>query len=757
MFAKLYRTNQPVRIITALVFALLAFFYSLHSAAQPARANPAAATANEWDLTTPTGWNTVSNLTAQQLTDFLTSNNERIVDLEVKPGAEVLFSAATVKNLGEYAKTSWWYPDLNLGQVMLLLTSNQARLIDVEVYVTDDPVGEGEAIHYAVVMVSNTGAEQKNWTWMPEVDADGISQYLSSNNYRIIDLEAFDSNNSRVYAAILISNTGEDFSNWGYLLNVTWPEIEPHLATGRLLDIVHEGEDRFSAVIENCPCSGWWAYFGTSLGDITARAAQEGARIFDLEIYTDESVFPPLTMYAGIMLDNLDSETRRIANILASVPEVREYGLYLKEVGGPELAILQADFVHEPLSSIKVLPHFYAMKQVQETGGRVNLGTPIQEYVETGQPGENCYLPYNPPSFLPLGDMLSDMMVPSSNPAWAATVNHFGKEEIQDYVTNVLQMAQTEIRRVGCSDLYNRWTLRDAGKLYESVANGSQLHGGARIDFYNIMAQKWVDVDMLIDEEAPLGMSHNDRNLYKSLVQVPHKDGGWAMPAGGEIQEESARTRIGVLRLPVCAGPFRVTRSYTYGVFISAARNVEADVDAASLEAATELMRAVVQDSLSQWDDCAPIDLGSIDGLGGLLQSDDGLLSVSAPQGAVAEPVNLFYTDQIGPYPPLPLTLAGLFRFSLNAVNANGGAVTTFNAPLTLEVSYQDADVVQAGGNEEGLSLAFYDERLERWVLLASTVDPINNRVTAPVGHFTNFALAASVETFSTYVPLLSR
>lgn len=271
------------------------------------------------------------------------------------------------------------------------------------------------------------------------------------------------------------------------------------------------------------------------------------------------------------------------------------------------------------------------------------------------------------------------------------------------------------------------------------------------------MAQKWVDVDMLIDEEVPLGMSHNDRNLYKSLVQVPHKDGGWAMPAGGEIQEESARTRIGVLRLPVCAGPFRVTRSYTYGVFISASRSVEADVDAASLEAATELMRAVVQDSLSQWDDCAPIDLGSIDGLGGLLQSDDGLLSVSAPQGAVAEPVNLFYTDQTGPNPPLPLTLAGLFRFSLNAVNANGGAVTTFNAPLTLEVSYQDADVVQAGGSEEGLSLAFYDERLEHWVLLASTVDPINNRVTAPVGHFTNFALAASIETFSTYVPLLSR
>lgn len=757
--------TSPVRSIARLwivfirVSGFLLFTCFSGSGALLALAHPSLITANEWDLTTPTGWNTVENLTAQQLTDFLTTNNQRIIDLEVNQESVGLFSAVTVMNQGEYAKASWWYPDLHLGEVMLLLSTNQARLIDVEVYVTPDPSGEGEMIHYAVVMVPNTGADQKVWSWLPMTGADGISQYLSTNNdYRIIDLEQFESNGIRNYAAILISNTGDDLRNWGYLINVTWPEIEPHLATGRLLDIVYEGDDLFSVVIGNCPCSGWWVYFGTSLADVAARAAQEGARLIDIEIYTDYNQPSPITLYAGIMLENLDAETRRIANILASVPEVREYGLYLKEVGGPVLANLQADFVHEPLSSIKVLPHFYAMRQVQETAGRINLGTPIRDYVETGLADENCYLPSNNPLvYRPMEEILTDMLIPSSNPAWAAMVNHFGKQTIQDYMTNELQMGHTEIRRVGCSSIYNRWTLRDAGKLYESVADGSHLRGGARVDFYKLMAQKWVDVDMLIDEEVPLGMSHNDRNLFKSLVQVPHKDGGWNVDAEGELQAESARTRIGVLRLPVCAGPFRVIRSYAYGIFISASQPMESAVDAASLEAATELMRAPIRDSLAQWNDCAPLDLGSVDGLGGLLQSDDGLLKVSVPQGAVNLPVNLFYTDQVNPNLLLPASLAGLFRFSLNAVDANGGAVTNFKAPLTLEVSYQDEDVAQTGGSEANLALAVFDERLESWLLLPGTVDSTNNRVTAQVGHFSDFALVVSLQNFKVFVPMLAK
>jgi hypothetical protein len=297
--------------------------------------------------------------------------------------------------------------------------------------------------------------------------------------------------------------------------------------------------------------------------------------------------------------------------------------------------------------------------------------------------------------------------------------------------------------------------LRDAGKLYESVANGSQLNGGARIDFYNIMAQKWVDVDMLIDEEVPAGMSHNDRNLFKSLVQVPHKDGGWAVAASGEIQEESARTRVGVLRVPECVGPFRVTGSYVYGAFIAASVSMEDAIDAASLEAATELMRPVIRESLDQWDDCAPLDLGGVDGLGGLLQSDDGLLSVSVPEGAVDGPTNLFYADQIDPNLLLPANLAGLFRFALDAVDDSGSAVTTFNAPVTVEVSYQDEDVASAGGSEASLALAVFDERLESWVLLPGAVDSDNNRVTAQVEHLSNFALVTGIDTFRVFVPVM--
>ncbi len=90
--------TSPVRLIARLwivfirVFRILAFSpVSLAVGALLALAHPSLITANEWDLTTPTGWNTVENLTAQQLTDFLTTNNQRIIDLEVNQETVGLF------------------------------------------------------------------------------------------------------------------------------------------------------------------------------------------------------------------------------------------------------------------------------------------------------------------------------------------------------------------------------------------------------------------------------------------------------------------------------------------------------------------------------------------------------------------------------------------------------------------------------------------------------------------------------------------
>lgn len=229
------------------------------------------------------------------------------------------------------------------------------------------------------------------------------------------------------------------------------------------------------------------------------------------------------------------------------------------------------------------------------------------------------------------------------------------------------------------------------------------------------------------------------------------------MSSSGEIQEQSSRTRVGVLRVPECNGPFRVTGSYVYGIFITAPSAMNSTLESVSLEAATELLRQPIRDALSQWTLCAPINLGVITSAGGLVQSDDNRLVVTLPPGAVSSQVNIYFANQVDPNLLLPANMADLGRFGLDALDENGSPFHTFNTPITIDAGYQDEDLASSGGDESRISLARYDERLEQWVLLPSTVNPATNRVSAQVQHFSVFAVLVNQGTYKIYAPAVSR
>ncbi len=63
-----------------------------------------------------------------------------------------------------------------------------------------------------------------------------------------------------------------------------------------------------------------------------------------------------------------------------------------------------------------------------------------------------------------------------------------------------------------------------------------------------------------------------------------------------------------------------------------------------------------------------------------------------------------------------------------------------FAPALSLTLSYVDNDVPQYL-SEEDVYIAYYDTTTENWVRLTSQVDTENNIVTAPVSHFTTFAI----------------
>jgi len=64
----------------------------------------------------------------------------------------------------------------------------------------------------------------------------------------------------------------------------------------------------------------------------------------------------------------------------------------------------------------------------------------------------------------------------------------------------------------------------------------------------------------------------------------------------------------------------------------------------------------------------------------------------------------------------------------------------TFDPSLSLTLSYED-DAIPENVTEAGIYIAYYNATAGTWVPLTSQVNTRNNTVTAPVSHFTNFAI----------------
>ena len=164
----------------------------------------------------PTLWWTYDNLSPQQLTDKLAEHGARIVGLDIAAVAgagEPRFTARLVHNSGAYAVPGWsWHYDQTSEQITALINANSARLIELERY----DRGGGQ-IRYAAVLVSNTGAARRNWSYLLGVTREQIRNHIQSTVWRPIDLDAYGSDGTRRYNAIFVHNSGDDTKafEWG--------------------------------------------------------------------------------------------------------------------------------------------------------------------------------------------------------------------------------------------------------------------------------------------------------------------------------------------------------------------------------------------------------------------------------------------------------------------------------------------------------------------------------------------------------------
>jgi hypothetical protein len=546
---------------------------------------------------TMTGWRVQAGLTASELAGVIDGEGLRIIDLEIDGTAPLTFTASLVSNSGEYASGWWWQFGMTFLEMVDFVDQYDGRLIDFERYV------DGGQERWAAVMVPNSGSQAKTWWYLAGTTPQQLADFSDTNNARIVDLESWDAGGTRLFAAILIRNTGEDATGWGWYHNITASALATELATNDMRILEYEMRDpitqRVDAVVipnsYNTPLTWWWQ-FNLTLDGVGAAAAQAAARITDVEVY-DVAGNP---RYAVVMVSNATPLTVALGTHLGWGSD-GSTGAYLREIGGAELAALQPDFVFEPASSLKALHLLRAMRDVAY--GPATLDEPITYSVNYFN---SCPIGGAPFVTETYDDIMEDMMWNSDNAATRAIADRYGFLSLNVTAAVIAGMQNTEVNHhIGCGAPPNETTLRDLAELYERVETEAILDAASRQEFFANMLNENFDVgfgaslrNLMFDIGGDLGFGTAEIQEVWDQTRARWKPGVYIHEGMDYISQ------AGIVSLPDCSsGPDVELRDYLFGVFVHGPPT-GGDASSRTWSGCVELFRDVVAEAL---ESCATV------------------------------------------------------------------------------------------------------------------------------------------------------
>ncbi len=543
------------------------------------------------ELSTPTGHYTLVGVSATTITNTI-NTGYRLIDIDLRTTGLLgsTYDAVFVQNSGSYAEAWWWYTGQTAAQVSSNLSANSARLIDIDPY--EDVNGN---LRFNCVMVDNTGSNNKPFWWYYGTTTTSIGTNLSTNNARLVDLDSYTIGGTTYYAAVMIRNTGADARGWWWYLNVTPAQISSFLNTNsaQLYDLEPRSNGNFDCVmLQNPTPAAWYWWYGLSSSDVGYLMGQYGVRVIDIDSY----LVGTTRVYAMVTINNSNALSTSIGNAMRNRTD-GQVGCWLERINGSNIAYLNGDTQFEPASSMKVLHHTHAMRQVRNG---LPLTTNLTVY--TGYSG-SCPQDTGPFS-QNLQGVLQLMMENSDNARTQAVRAYFGNSNLNATAAALGMASTSSNHRLGCgADAIanpNRITLRDLHTLHEQVANG--YLGTQRALFYQLMLDSVNDLSIasIINAEgASLGLSSTTIASFRNFTDVAHKGGSYGLSSGGPLYYE--RCEFGYLSLPFITNDVITPREFSFGAFVNNA-SVDAQASAAIYtDAIPELLRPQIRAALQSW------------------------------------------------------------------------------------------------------------------------------------------------------------
>jgi len=541
---------------------------------------------------------TIFNANASSVS-FWTSNGFRLIDLEYvgTSSGQPLFDASFVQNIGNYQSGYWWYYGLTAATLSSTLSSNQARLVDLEPYQTS------QGLRFACIMVPNTGSNGTAWWWYYGASISQLSAQINANNARIVDLQPYTYNGQTSYAAVMIHNTGANYRPWWWYVNVTPAQLNIYLASNnaRIYDLEPRSNGNFDVVMtRQTPMPYWYYWYGLTQTQVTNNIETYGARPVDIEGYTVNGV----RRYAVVAVNNSNALETEVGNAMRARTD-GTIGFTLYEVGNPlwlRFAAINSSREFEPASTMKTLHHVHAMREVHLGGATLN--TPLTVFQNYSPPGSSCPVDVNPTTE-PLGNVLYEMMVNSDNARTQAVTAHFGQSQI-NATAAVLGMTSTSLNhRLGCpiaASNPNWTTLRDLTRLHDEVAKG--FLGSQRSTFYSTMQNQLSDLGLdtiMQTEGSSLGLPQHTINQFRSQCLLAHKGGSYNLQVSPLAPFIYHRAEFAYLELPWVISGVHTSREFAFGAFVNAGSSASDANAAIWQEGLPRLLRGLIRSAMQSW------------------------------------------------------------------------------------------------------------------------------------------------------------
>jgi hypothetical protein len=558
----------------------------LLSLALPASATTAFPTTDDHSTTIATGAWWYHGLTGAQVNAQINQNHARLTQVRVEDPSVPTFDVTMVSDSGDYAVSGWWwYYNATADQVSALINQNNGRLISIDPYQTD------AGLRFAVVMVSNTGAQARAWWWYHGVTADQIDGLLSQNNARLTALRPYlEDNGQEAFALIMIANTGIDFTGSEYRVGAS-AETIADFATNhweRVTEVTPDPEGGFDVILVSSEGEEWYWWYGVDAATVDRNLADHGTRLIDLTSYVVDGA----RKFAVVELGNNNATEAPINAASSSAQSYADangwnggiHGVYLisSKPGSKPIVAANSNFRYEPASSIKVLYLLYTLRQ------KAALRSAITYYWSGGPVNPNA-CPANQPErpsdahVISVEAALAGMMQNSNNIYTRAFAIRWGLGPVEAMAQS-LGMTNTHLNQpyIGCGfidvpgGVRNELTLVDAAKLYAAVSNGMALSGTARRNFFNFL------LGGAPSTSDPWGQAVQQvaAKLHKSAVvasfladtNVRWKAGGYQFCLTGDsscVPSKYDLSETGWISIPFIHKGKVVAHTYEYGDFVN--------------------------------------------------------------------------------------------------------------------------------------------------------------------------------------------